>query len=306
MNVPRQWVTSLSMLTVAILPGAVPARPANASRMSSMAASELGRTSLPQEVAELPTVAMIRVTQGFDLFSEIAAAVSIPPPARSGPKPGQDAAKSSNTADSEAELRQVIAQMDRTAARFQTTQAKFVWTQYTAVVNDSDVQKGTVYFRRVHKQVQMAADITEPIPKQVLFTDSKVQLYLPNTNQLTQYDTGKNQAVVESFLVLGFGGSGQDMLNSFSVSYLGGETVDGIAAAKLDLVPKSEKARNAFGHIWLWIDLANGISIEQKLFAPDGDYRLASYSDIHLNEKIPDSAFKLKTGLKSSISSPRS
>ena len=209
--------------------------------------------------------------------------------------------------DSEAELAPVIAEMDRTAANFHTAQAKFVWTQYTSVVNETDLQEGVVYFRRAGQQVEMAADITKPTPKQVLFADNKVQLYQPNIDQVTQYDTGKNRALVESFLVLGFGGSGQDMLKSFAVSYLGRETVDGVATAKLDLVPKSDKARNTFEHICLWIDLTRnpGISVRQQLFAPENDYRLASYSDIHLNEKIPDSAFKLKTSGNSRFLPPK-
>jgi len=211
-------------------------------------------------------------------------------------------------ADSQVELRRVIDDMDRTAANFHTAQAKFVWTQYTSVVNESDLQEGVVYFRRAGQQVEMAADILKPTPKQVLFADSKVQLYKPNIDQVTQYDTGKNRALVESFLVLGFGGSGQDMLKSFTVSYLGQDTVDGVATAKLDLVPKSDKARSTFEHICLWIDLSKnpGISVRQQLFAPENDYRLASYSDIHLNEKIPDSAFKLKTSGNSRFVPPKS
>jgi len=197
--------------------------------------------------------------------------------------------------------------MDRTAANFHTTQAKFVWTQYTSVINDiSDTQKGTVYFRRSGKEVEMEADITDPAPpKYVLYAASKVQVYQSKIDQVTQYDTGKDRAVLESFLVLGFGGSGQDMLKSFDVTYLGTERISDVDAAKLNLVPKSEKARNTFNHIWLWIDPARGVSVRQQLFAPDGDYRLADYSDIRLNEKIPDSAFKLKTTGKTKFLSPK-
>jgi outer membrane lipoprotein-sorting protein len=217
---------------------------------------------------------------------------------------------SSHPADSDAnsQLQRVIAQIDRTAANFHTTQAKFVWTQYTAVINDiSDTQKGVVYFRRRGKEVEMAADITDPPPtKQVLYAGSKVQVYQSKIDQVTQYDTGKERAVLESFLVLGFGASGQDMLKSFDVTYLGGERVNDMEMAKLNLVPKSEKARNTFNHIWLWIDPARGVSVRQQLFAPDGDYRLADYSDIRLNEKIPDSAFKLKTTGKTKFLSPKS
>lgn len=210
-------------------------------------------------------------------------------------------------ADSKAELDRVVARMDRTAESFRTTQANFVWTQFTRVVEDvTDTQKGTVYFRRSGGQVDMAADISEPQPpKYVLFTGGKVQVYQTKIDQVTEYDAGKDRAVLESFLVLGFGGSGQDMLKSFDVKDLGSEKVNNIDTAKLDLVPKSEKARNNFTHIWLWVDLARGVSVRQELFQPGGDYRLADYSDIHLNEKLPDGAFKLKTTGKTKFLSPK-
>ena len=118
-------------------------------------------------------------------------------------------------------------------------------------------------------------------------------------------NAGKNQAAVESFLVLGFGGSGQDMLKSFDVSYIGTEKVQGVEAAKLQLIPKSQKVKNTFDHILLWIDPARGISIQQQFFTPSGDYRLARYSDIKLNEKISDEAFKLKTTPKTKVVSPQ-
>jgi len=203
-------------------------------------------------------------------------------------------------------LQRVIDQMDHTAADFRTSQANFEWKQWTAVINEfTDTQKGTVYFRRSGSQIEMAADISEPSPpKYVLFKDSKVQMYQPKIDQVTEYDTGKDRAAFESFLVLGFGGSGQDMLKNFDVTYLGSEKVDGADTAKVDLVPKSQKARNTFSHIWLWID-ARGLSVQQQLFAPGGDYRLANYSDIRLKEKIPDSVFKLKTTSRTKFLSPK-
>ena len=219
----------------------------------------------------------------------------------------QAAAQQDQSRPNSDELQHVIAQMDRTAANFRTTQANFVWTQYTAVVNDiTDTQKGTVYFRRTGNQVEMMADINDPAPpKYVLYIGSKIQVYQPKIDQVTQYDTGKDRATFESFLILGFGGSGQEMLKSFDVRYLANENVGGIDAAKLDLVPKSEKARNTFNHIWLWIDPARGVCVQQKLFASDGDYRLAQYSEIRPNQKIPDNEFKLKTGSKTKFLSPK-
>ena len=152
----------------------------------------------------------------------------------------------------------------------------------------------------------MAADISQPEPpKYVLFTDSKVEVYRPKIDEVTRFNTGKDRAAFESFLVLGFGGSGQDMLKSFDVKYVGPEKVGGVDTAKLELIPKSPKVRNTFDHIWLWIDTSRGVSVQQQLFEPSGDYRLAKYSDIQLNQKIPESVFKLKTTGKTKVVSPK-
>ena len=197
-------------------------------------------------------------------------------------------------AQSDPNLQKVLSQMDAAAASFRTTQAHFVWDQYWKVVNEKDSQKGTVYYRRAGKEIQMMADITDP-PKSVLFSDGKVQVYEPKLKRVTAYEAGKNREAVESFLVLGFGGGGHDPLKSFDLTYGGTENAGGVNTVKLELVPKSDRVRNIFAKIWLWIDPARGISVQQQFFEPSGDYRLAHYTDIQTNQKIPDSAFKLKT-----------
>ncbi len=193
-------------------------------------------------------------------------------------------------------LDHVLSQMDAAAANFHTTEASVLWDQYQKVVDEHEAQKGKVYFRRAGNEIQMAADITEPDQKYVLFSGSKVQVYQPKIEQVTSYNTGKNREEFESFLVLGFGGRGHDMLKSFQVKHLGAEKVDDIDTVKLELVPKAARLRNNIDHIVLWIDPVRGISLQQQFFfGPAGDYRLAKYSAIKVNEKISDSVFKLKT-----------
>lgn len=202
-------------------------------------------------------------------------------------------------------LEKVLDQMDATAKNFHSAQTDFVWDQYSKVVDEHDLQKGKVYFRRAGSETQMAADVTDPDKKTVLFSDGKVQIFQPKIDQVTVYNTGKNRGDVESYLVLGFGGGGHDMQKSFDVKYLGNESVEGQNTAKLDLVPKSTKIRNTFQHITLWIDPARGVSVQQQFFEPSGDYRLSKYSNIQLNEKIPDSVFKLKISGKTKFVSPQ-
>jgi outer membrane lipoprotein-sorting protein len=204
------------------------------------------------------------------------------------------------------ELERVLSQMDSAAANFRTTEASVVWDQYQKVVDERDTQKGKVYFRRAGNEIQMAADFAEPDRKYVLFTDSKVQVYQPRIEQVTVYRTGKNREEFESFLVLGFGGRGHDMLKSFDVKYLGREKVDATETAQLELVPKAARIRNNVDRILLWIEAARGISVQQQFFfGNSGDYRLAKYSDIKINEKIPDATFKLKTTGKTKFVSPQ-
>jgi outer membrane lipoprotein-sorting protein len=150
----------------------------------------------------------------------------------------------------------------------------------------------------VGKDIQMAAEITQPDTKLLIFSGGKIQIYQPRIDQVDVYDAGSHREEFESFLVLGFGGGGHEMLKSFDVKYVGEEKIDAVDATKLDLTPKSEKVRLQFSHILLWIDPQKGISVQQQLFQASGDYRLAKYSDIQLNQKIPDSVFKLKTSGK--------
>ena len=204
-----------------------------------------------------------------------------------------------------AALEKVLTEMDTAAANFRSTEAAFEWDQYQRVIDETEKQKGRIYFRRQGKEIQMFADVTEPDAKSVLFSGGKVQLYQPKIDQVTEYNAGKNRADFESFLVLGFGGGGHDLSKLYDVKYQGEEGVGGVTCAKLELIPKSEKIRNTFAKILLWIDPARGISVQQQLFEPSGDYRLAKYSDIRLNQKLADSVFKLKTTGKTKVVSPR-
>jgi len=202
-------------------------------------------------------------------------------------------------------LEPVLAQMDAAARNFKTTEASVVWDQYQKVIDEAETQKGRIYFRREGGEIQMAADFVEPDNKYVLYSGGKIQVYQPKIDQVNEYSPGKNRSDVESYLVLGFGGSGHDLLKSYDVKFLGRETVNGIAAGKLELIPKSIRLRNVISRILLWIDPARGISVQQQLFEPGGDYRLARYSEIQINQKLPENAFKLKTTAKTRFVSPQ-
>jgi len=203
------------------------------------------------------------------------------------------------------DLQTVLHQMDANAAKFQSARAEFVWEQYQKVVDETDTQKGTVYYRRNGKDIEMIANVREPAASDLLYKDGKVSMFNHKLNQVTQKETGKNRADVEGYLVLGFGGSGQDLLKSYDVTYQGEENIGEIHTGKLELIPKSARVKAYFPSILLWIDLDRGISVQQKLMQGEGDYRLARYSGIRLNEKISSDIFQLKTDSKTEFVTPR-
>jgi outer membrane lipoprotein-sorting protein len=216
--------------------------------------------------------------------------------------------------DDAAALEAVLKKMDTVAANFRTTQANFEWDTYEKVIDEvDDVQTGVIYYRRSSKNVEMMAEVKQagtslsdlkPSPKYVLFAGGKIRMYQPRPDQVTEVDLGKSHSDWESYVVLGFGGSGQDLQKNFDVTYEAQETINGVNTARLRLVPKSEKIRNTYSKILLWIDLERGISVQQQFFTPQGDYKLAKYSAIKINEKISDEVFRLKTTSKTQTISP--
>ena len=211
-------------------------------------------------------------------------------------------------------LESVLKKMDAVSATFRTAQAEFEWQSYQKVIDEVvDVKAGTIYYRRSGKDVDMMANVKKigsspnelkPEPQYVLFSDGKVKMYTPKTDQVTVYDLGKNRADWESYIVLGFGGSGQDLQKTFDVTLGGTEDINGVTTAKLVLIPKSEKVRRNYNRMVLWIDPNTGIAVRQQFFTPQGDYRLSTYSSIRLNEKINDDVFRLKTTNKTQTISP--
>ncbi|HEY7403298.1 MAG TPA: outer membrane lipoprotein carrier protein LolA [Candidatus Angelobacter sp.] len=200
-----------------------------------------------------------------------------------------------SAAQSGDDLNSVLAKMNATAGKFKSAEADVEFETYQKVIDEKDLQKGRIYFRRTGKGVEAAIDLTSPAPKQVVYKDEKVSIYDKKIDQVTERDVSKYKGQVEAFLSLGIGASGDDLKRSYEVTLAGWETVQGVKTAKLALVPKDEKTRNTYNKIMLWLDPDRSIALQQQFFEPSGDYRVVRYSDMKLNSKISDDVFRLKT-----------
>jgi outer membrane lipoprotein-sorting protein len=205
----------------------------------------------------------------------------------------QTAAPASN-----ADLQKVIEELNAAAAKFSSAQADLTWDQFTAVVQEHETQTGTIYFERKKGVTRMAAylkqDNGKDAPKTVTYDGGEVNFYEPTIKQLTTLKAGANRGQFESFLTLGFGGSGTDLEKNWQVSLLGNEPMDGVSVAKLDLVPKEQKVLDMFTHVTIWVEPSRGLSHKQIFYQPSGDLRTATYKNIRYNSPVPADVFQIK------------
>jgi outer membrane lipoprotein-sorting protein len=190
-----------------------------------------------------------------------------------------------STAGYAADLDKVLAQMDAASAKFQNAQADFVWDNYTKVVDDHEQQTGAISFQRAGGETQMSAQVAKPTKKAVVYKDGTLSYYDPTLDQLNVFAAGKNKAQYESFLTLGFGGSGKDLKAAWQINDLGPETVDGVATEKLDLSSDQAKQNARIDHITIWVDPLRAISLKQVFYYSSGDMRTSTFTHIRYNAK---------------------
>ncbi len=211
------------------------------------------------------------------------------------PSPTAQATPEAPAAAAASDLNAALVRMDEAATHFKSAQADFKWEQYTKVVNDFDIQTGRIYSRRKGGSPEIAIDVLTPHPKQVVIKHNKAVMYDPRINQTTERDIGNNadaQSVMN--LAFAFGVRGEDLLRDYDVTWAGWERVDGIKTAKLELVARKESVRRFFSKAILWIDLERDVAIQQQRFESSGDYQLAHYTNIRLDEKISDKVFTIR------------
>jgi outer membrane lipoprotein-sorting protein len=198
----------------------------------------------------------------------------------------------------------VLEMMDRAAKDFRSLTADLENTKYTAVVKDTSTETGQIYVRHDQK---MRIEITKPEPRTILREGNSLFLYNPKLNRVEEYDLGKNPAMVDQYLRLGFGTKTEDLRKSYQVAVTGEEDLDHRKTVVVELTPKSESMRAQITRIQMWLDEASWLPIQQKFYeAGSGDYILFHYTNVMKNLKIPDSRFKPDWPKNASHEKPRS
>jgi outer membrane lipoprotein-sorting protein len=186
-------------------------------------------------------------------------------------------------------LETVFRELDARAKDFHSVSADIERTKVTVVVNDKSTESGSIKVRGD----KMLLDLTAPDPRTILRAGDSLFVYTPGLKRVEEYNLGKNRALLDQFLLLGFGTDSQEMRKSYLVTYMKEDKIDDHKVIELELTPKMEAVRSQISKIQIWLDEATWLPAQQEFFeAGSGDYSIVKYSKIVRNPELPDSQFK--------------
>lgn len=180
-------------------------------------------------------------------------------------------------------------QLDREAKDFHGLSASMERTKVTVVVNDRSTENGDIFVRGDKMLLQFKA----PDRRTILRTGDNLYIYDPGLKRVEEYNLGKNRALVEQFLQLGFGSSGSELEQDYQVKLLPEERIDNQPVVALSLIPKSPQVLREISKIEIWLNETTWLPVQQEFFeAGSGDYSIVKYSNIVRNPDIPESRFR--------------
>ncbi|MGD1106272.1 MAG: hypothetical protein ABR865_04445 [Terracidiphilus sp.] len=197
------------------------------------------------------------------------------------------------------ELASVLAKLDAAARDFHTTTATFEFdTIQTDPIPDKDLLTGTAYYNRIDGHFQMAAHISghngRPAAKAYIFSGG--MLRESDTGKESDAKTYTQAGKYESYLMLGFGASGHELAEKWTIKYLGTEVIDGIKTDKLELVAKDPAVRKTIPKVTIWLDTLRAVSLKQIFDEGEGQSRVCYYTNIKVNQPLPKGAFSFDAG----------
>jgi outer membrane lipoprotein-sorting protein len=186
-------------------------------------------------------------------------------------------------------LESVLRQMDDEAKDFHSLSADIERTKVTVVVNDHSTEAGSILVRGD----KMLLDFKPPNARTILRVGDSLYIYTPGLNRVEEYNLGKNRALVDQFLLLGFGTESKELQKGYLVTLMKEEKIDDRKTIQLELTPKSDEVRNQVAKIQIWLDESSWLPVQQEFFeAGSGDYSIVRYTKVVRNPGLADSQFK--------------
>jgi outer membrane lipoprotein-sorting protein len=186
-------------------------------------------------------------------------------------------------------LQAVFQRIDKAAATFKGFTADMVKLDHESIINDDEKQTGTIAVRKAGPHnIQVLEKMSDG--EQFELNNTRVQIYHQKANTLQADDVGKRYgSLVEGALVIGLGGTSQELQQEYKVTLGSPETVNGQAATRLVLIPTDPQVAQLFPKVEVWISDATGVAVQQKAYEKGLlDYHVQSYTNMKIGPVPPD------------------
>ena len=193
-------------------------------------------------------------------------------------------------------LSEILSHMNDAAKRLRSLSANLEYTKVTVLVNDKSTSEGRIFFLKGNKGkgTEIRIEMQQPQSRVVLFKKNKAEIYMPNINQIQEYNLEQKSGLVEGFLLLGFGAETGDLTKSYDVKYLKEEELGGETTVVLELTPRKSNIASQLTKIDMWVSEDSWLPAQEQIFEPSGDYLIAHYTGIKVNLKLPGSTFEIQ------------
>ncbi len=188
----------------------------------------------------------------------------------------------------------VLARLDAAARDFHTASASFKFDSIqTDPIPDTDVKTGVTYYERIDGRFRWGAHVLQHNSR------PSEKTYIFSAGTLRVSDTGKEAdarsytqfAKYEGYFALGFGASGRELQEQWSVRYLGKEKIGEVETDKLELIAKDPQVRKNIPKVTVWMDTAHAVSLKLIFDEGEGQSMICTYTNFHLNQPLPKTAF---------------
>lgn len=131
--------------------------------------------------------------------------------------------------------------------------------------------------------------------KTVLCVPGKMFVYEPEKSMVTEYALAKHPGKLAQYTLVGFSDRGSGLKKDHLVTLVEEGDLEGHSIVLLELTPKSDKLRSSISRIHLWIDQANWLPVQQRIFHGNAETHLTvRYANLSRNDNLSMDPFKPK------------
>jgi outer membrane lipoprotein-sorting protein len=196
-------------------------------------------------------------------------------------------------------LTAILSRMDKNAKTFKSAAANVKYTSHNAAVDVNTDSSGTIAIKGSStSDMRALIRITDPAAsaRQISVGKGVADIYTPRLQLIDEYKiAGKYNALFQQFYLLGFGGSGKDLANAYTITFIGSETIGDVKASHLQMIPKSPDVAKEFTKVEMWLSEATGYPAQLRFITPAGDSTTVLYTNVRVNPSLSKSDLELKT-----------